>query len=834
MEKQFIFLCFILTMTGNINAQNQLADFEDGGITPAFTTVGVTASLGIIDNPDNDGNSTNKVLYAKTNNVAGDASIDIVFNNSFIVNGETRYLHLLLKTNIPVYELNVRKKDGTFAGAGLVNLPAGGWFDYVLDLNSVNGTDLQGAEISSIRMRLYTHLDDQLNRDFYFDEIIVNNTAAQRIADVNGAVQLSGFEAGEYMPPFYTYWYETTQSNSTVAVVDNPVKNDINPSDKVLKIDETNASFPLLRINIPFKKQVLITDANKYLHFYALSSSSPCIFVGNFPDEVWINGTLTPNQWTDVVIDLSAYKGKTIGKIELVPNVSSGTPPVAYIDNIEMSDRARGRDMVDSFLDDIACSVTLPDNDWTFTDTAPSAEVTVKNPTAAEVSFKLICDVYTDVKEAFDKKEVEITLAPGESRKETFTLENAQPDFYRYYIDLAAGAVTRNKFCRVIAYKPGEIPVTVDAKPDFWEFWDAAIAELANTEPDFKVTQRSSTTSRIVYDVEMTSLGGYLLKGYYSVPNKAGTFPAIVLSNGYGVAATISDRNDDYIEFNYNVRGQGISNTSPFSEDWVVAGLSDKATYYYRNAYMDALRAVDFVCSRPEVNRKLLFAEGSSQGGALTYVIGALDRRVKGIVPEIPFMSDFENYYLIKMNTGIDKWPMNLIDAYGNSHSLTHEQVFETLSYFDLKNMMEKVTAPVLMGIGLQDPVCPPHINFAAYNRVTSEKEYHVCAICEHESGSAFNNTIKPQWYKNRIEKFSETGISSIANQGISVGRQGSQIVIEGNTAGLLQIEAYSMDGLKLFSEKASVPYHKTLKKGIYILRITTATGTVCEKILIQ
>jgi cephalosporin-C deacetylase len=38
----------------------------------------------------------------------------------------------------------------------------------------------------------------------------------------------------------------------------------------------------------------------------------------------------------------------------------------------------------------------------------------------------------------------------------------------------------------------------------------------------------------------------------------------------------------------------------------------------------------------------------------------------------------------------------------------------------------------MLMGAGLVDNVCPPHINFAAYNQVKTEKSYMVYPLSGH------------------------------------------------------------------------------------------------------
>ncbi|MBO7640326.1 MAG: acetylxylan esterase, partial [Bacteroidales bacterium] len=63
------------------------------------------------------------------------------------------------------------------------------------------------------------------------------------------------------------------------------------------------------------------------------------------------------------------------------------------------------------------------------------------------------------------------------------------------------------------------------------------------------------------------------------------------------------------------------------------------------------------------------------------------------------------------------------------------------------------IECPVLMGFGLQDPVCPPHTNFSGYNLIRTDKQW----ICfpfsghhvEEEAGwwEARNAFFKPYLY---------------------------------------------------------------------------------------
>ena len=73
---------------------------------------------------------------------------------------------------------------------------------------------------------------------------------------------------------------------------------------------------------------------------------------------------------------------------------------------------------------------------------------------------------------------------------------------------------------------------------------------------------------------------------------------------------------------------------------------------------MDLVRAIDFVCSRPEVNNQKIAVEGGSQGGAFSLVACALDKRIKVAAPHIPFLTDFRDYFKIC------PWPKSSFEHY--------------------------------------------------------------------------------------------------------------------------------------------------------------------------
>ena len=164
---------------------------------------------------------------------------------------------------------------------------------------------------------------------------------------------------------------------------------------------------------------------------------------------------------------------------------------------------------------------------------------------------------------------------------------------------------------------------------------------------------------------------------------------------------------------------------------------------------MDVVRAIDFVASREKADTSKIFAEGGSQGGAFTLVAASLDSRIKGIAPFVPFLSDFPDYFEIA------PWPSAPVLEEAKRLGIGREDLFRTLSYFDVKNFTDRITCPVLMGFGLQDDVCPPHTNFAGYNHITSRKSYVTFPLAGHhvetEAGwwaardSFFKKLISPE-----------------------------------------------------------------------------------------
>lgn len=369
----------------------------------------------------------------------------------------------------------------------------------------------------------------------------------------------------------------------------------------------------------------------------------------------------------------------------------------------------------------------LLENDWMYT-AEDGARLHVEVESTGDLTgSSLEMVLKKDTGEELDKQTRPLSGKGQRTEEFRFVLD---PGFYRVTVALHTSDTSFVVRQFNIGCDPEKIVSPQDKQPDFDEFWSESLVELAKVEPEYRLTlvpERSNDVRR-TYHVEMYSYGGEKISGVYIEPVKEGRYPVFINYMGYGAQMWYNDPSarPGAAEFTLCVRNQGLNRKPGEKDDWVVRGLADKDTYYYHGAFMDVVRAIDFVASREKVDTSRIFAEGGSQGGAFTLVSASLDDRIKGIAPFVPFLSDFPDYFRIV------GWPAQPVLAEAERLGISDEDLYRTLSYFDVKNFTDRITCPVLMGFGLQDETCPPHTNFSGYNMISSPKSYITFPLAGH------------------------------------------------------------------------------------------------------
>ncbi len=299
------------------------------------------------------------------------------------------------------------------------------------------------------------------------------------------------------------------------------------------------------------------------------------------------------------------------------------------------------------------------DQDMIFTG-SPDVEipVTLKSEFRKKYRGALTLKIATDFGGEYDTKYREVAVKRKSTGQFTFRVRDLEPGFYKATLSLES-KMGNKKHSFNFGYEPEKIVSPADPQPDFDEFWQRAKAELATVDPQFKMIRIDSlcTEKHNVYLVEMRSLGNALIRGWYQVPARPGRYPAVMQVPGYSstIVPSYVNYGDDIIGFGLNIRGHGNSkdDVNPGFPGYILTNLEDKEKYIYRGAYMDCVRAIDFLCSRPEVDVSRIAVEGASQGGALTFATAALNNdRIAVCAPQVPFLSDFRDYFKVASLAG--------------------------------------------------------------------------------------------------------------------------------------------------------------------------------------
>jgi cephalosporin-C deacetylase len=309
------------------------------------------------------------------------------------------------------------------------------------------------------------------------------------------------------------------------------------------------------------------------------------------------------------------------------------------------------------------------------------------------------------------------------------------------------------------AYAP-DLPVPAD----FEDFWATTLAD-ARRHPLAATFEPVDTGLALVetFDVTFAGFGGSPIKGWFHLPvGRAGPVPAVVEFQGYGGGRGLAHERllwpaAGFAYLLMDTRGQGSTWSpgetadpdgagEPAHPGSMTRGILSPESYYYRRVFTDAVRAVEAARSHPAVDASRVVVTGGSQGGAITIAAASLTPDLRGAATDVTFLADFP-----RAVTLIDKDPYAEVARYLKAHRDHVDQVFRTLSYFDVANLGTLSRVPALFSVALMDTICPPSTVYAAYNRYAAEKSIVEYPFNDHEGGQAFHDVVKLGWVKAHL-----------------------------------------------------------------------------------
>ncbi|WP_028974689.1 acetylxylan esterase [Spirochaeta cellobiosiphila] len=313
----------------------------------------------------------------------------------------------------------------------------------------------------------------------------------------------------------------------------------------------------------------------------------------------------------------------------------------------------------------------------------------------------------------------------------------------------------------LVKYKPLE-----KENNDFDDFWNETLSSSRQypIKAEYKLLEELFETVD-VYDVTYAGYEGQSIKGWFVRPKGTKKLPVIIEYIGYGGGRGLSHdwltyASAGYAHFIMDTRGQGsgwspgdtpdIENISanPQSPGFMTRGILDKSTYYYRRVFTDAVRAVDAVKERDDIDKEQITILGGSQGGGITLAVAGLEPSVKYACPDVPFLCHFSRS--VRM---FDSYPYKEIRDYLHVHRDKIDRVFNTLSYFDGINFAKRAKCKAFFSTALMDETCPPSTVYAAFNHYKGEKEIIYWEFNNHEGGGPFQKQYWLKKFKEILEK---------------------------------------------------------------------------------
>jgi cephalosporin-C deacetylase len=310
-------------------------------------------------------------------------------------------------------------------------------------------------------------------------------------------------------------------------------------------------------------------------------------------------------------------------------------------------------------------------------------------------------------------------------------------------------------------YSP-ELP----APDDLREFWAATLDE-AGTRP-LDVSYRPVDPGLVTvetYDVTFSGFGGHPVRAWLHLPAPElrghGALPGVVQYQGYNGGRGLPHEHVFWASAGFahlvvDTRGQGSGWTVGDTADpagsaaaqpgFMTRGVLSPKDYYYRRVYTDAVRALDALRGHPAVDGDRIAVTGISQGGGISLAVSALDRGVRAVLPDVPFLCDFPRATRIAPGD-----PYGEIARYLKAHRDSADRVFRTLSYFDGAVLGRGASAPALFSVALMDQICPPSTVFAAYHAYGGPKEIRIYPFNDHEGGEAFQQCEQLSWLRNLL-----------------------------------------------------------------------------------
>ncbi|MFV0503424.1 MAG: acetylxylan esterase [Lachnospirales bacterium] len=288
---------------------------------------------------------------------------------------------------------------------------------------------------------------------------------------------------------------------------------------------------------------------------------------------------------------------------------------------------------------------------------------------------------------------------------------------------------------------------------DFDLFWDKKIEEVISLKDNLVMKKRNYPSNKVeMFDCTFTGSGNAEVYFKYLRPTNGKNNKIMLCFHGYSGNSGDWVNDLHYVYEGYAIakldcRGQGglsadngnVKGNTLNGHIYRGAIHNDPNKLYFTSVFMDTLQMAKIVGNMEENNENYIVTTGVSQGGALSLVCASLLPSVKKCVTIYPFLSDYKAAWNnLPSNTAFSE-----LKKYFRCFDPTHskeDEFFHTLGYIDIKNLVKRVRADVFFATGYEDTVVSPTTQYAAFNRIESNKKHIIFPDFGHEYLQGIND----------------------------------------------------------------------------------------------
>jgi cephalosporin-C deacetylase-like acetyl esterase len=288
--------------------------------------------------------------------------------------------------------------------------------------------------------------------------------------------------------------------------------------------------------------------------------------------------------------------------------------------------------------------------------------------------------------------------------------------------------------------QPERIAPSLPRPTDFDAFWTDKLAELNAVPASVELEPADSGRPDVEYwKVTLNNIRGHRIHAQLARPKNGTNLPAIVVLQwagvyGLGKGNVTGRAADGWLALNVMAHDLPLDETPEFYKqqdagplkNYGCQGNTNRESSYLLRVFLGAVRATDYLATRPDWNGKTLVTSGTSMGGYQALVVAALSSNVSAVTALVPAGCDHSG----KIAGRLIPWP------YWTRSNVTPDNeaaILEASRYYDVVNFAPRIRVPVLAGFGLIDTTCPASGVLAMANQLAGPKELVILPLSDHK-----------------------------------------------------------------------------------------------------